>query len=363
MSLSSNKSVFELLEQTPCEQLNFFLLPKSGLKLIIAVHNTNLGPSLGGCRIRNYDCESAAIDDVIRLAEGMTYKNALARLPLGGGKAVLWSEPDFTINRELAFLEVGECIDRLGGSYITAQDMGTTDSDIATIRKNSKWVSGYAQQAGGSGNPSPWTALGVFTAIKTLAGLIIKAESLTDLKILVEGAGGVGENLLKHLVAAGARPIVVEKNQEKCEKLHAEFADAITIFYPKSDEDDSWLDLDFSVYSPCAVGQSVNNKSAQRLNCSFIAGAANNQLSDKEIQKVLAERNIFYAPDYVVNAGGVISIGGEYQPSGWREDWVCKKISAIGDTLTKIYSRVLDRNSWPDTVANELAKEIIEEGL
>jgi leucine dehydrogenase len=360
MSLSSSKTTFDLLKETPCEQLSYFLLPRSGLKAIIAVHSTKLGPALGGCRIRNYETESEALDDVLRLAEGMTYKNALARLPLGGGKAVILANPDFQINRELAFKEFADCINRLNGSYITAQDMGTTDTDIENIRTGTRWVSGYSQSEGGSGNPSPWTALGVFTAINKLCPLLLGREDSKGLKVLVEGAGGVGESLIRLLVEGGMLPTVVEINAAKRNKLKDEFGDKVSIFVSKGDDDDSWLDSEFTVYSPCAVGQSVNKLSAKRLKCRIIAGAANNQLSEESIQGILAERNIFYAPDYVVNAGGVISIGGEYTDSGWQSEWVEERIKGIGEVVSKIYNRSIERKLWPDKIARELALEILE---
>ena len=343
--------IFSAFEQRSHESVNFFYCPETGLKAIVAIHNSVLGPSLGGCRIREYESEEQAIDDVMRLSEGMTYKNSLAGLNLGGGKACIIKGADFEEKRDAIFLKFGEYLNYLSGKYYTAEDMGTAVSDIQTIKSVSNYCVGFDPAQGGSGDPSPWTAQGVFLSLKQVAQDILK-KPLNEMTVAIEGVGKVGGSLARYLTDSGAKLVVCDISQENI----AAVKDLPGVKVVATHE---IYDQEFDVFSPCAIGQTVNHETAPRLNCQLIHGAANNQLIDPSINRILADRNILYSPDFVVNAGGVISVGAELNVSGWQEVWVQRKIAEIPGTIIKIFQEAEKQGRYTEEVAIDLAKQRI----
>ena len=336
------------------EQVVFFNYPEFGLKAIIGIHNTELGPALGGCRMRLYEDESQAVDDVLRLSEGMTYKSSIAGLDLGGGKSCIIADPKLKEGREELFLKFGECMESLNGRYITAEDMGTSVNDIMIMRKNTKWAAGFAKAEGGSGDPSPWTALGVYQSIIAACERRFDSQDMNQRHVTVQGVGHVGMYLLELLKEAGARVTVCDTNEESLERARKECgAEVVSI--------DEIYDVECDVYAPCAIGQTVNPKTLPRLKCDIIAGAANNVLSDPSVYTSIEEKGILYCPDFVINSGGVISVGAEYIEGGWNEEWVTEKVKAIYHTCHRVLDESEKRKKFPETVSIELARERIRD--
>jgi leucine dehydrogenase len=334
------------------ERVVFFQCPQTKLKAIVGIHDTTLGPALGGCRVRAYKTENEAIDDVLRLSEGMTYKNALADLPLGGGKSCIIADPSMVDGRRELFFKFGECLNTLQGVYITAEDMGTTVADLTTLRSVSKFAAGYAQSEGGSGDPSPWTAKGVFQGI--LAALEIKfgSQSLEGKRFLIQGVGNVGGRLVEHLITAGAKCIITDTKDARIQNIKSKYdVEAVEI--------GQCYDVVCDVFSPCAVGQTVNHETLQRLHCSIIAGAANNQLIDNSVAPVILSREITYCPDFAINAGGVISICGEVIEGGWKYDWVNTKVQNIYTTVRSILETSKKIGIFSEEIALRIAREKI----
>ncbi len=336
------------------EQVVFFNYPTVGLKAIVGIHNTVLGPALGGCRMRLYESETQALDDVLRLSEGMTYKSSLAGLDLGGGKACIVADPQMKEGRRELFAQFGKCLNDLNGRYITAEDMGTSVSDIMIMREVSKYSAGYAADLGGSGDPSPWTAKGVFFSMQAACERRFGSKDLSGKTVSVQGVGHVGIYLLKHLASAGARIVACDTNQASLQRAKQEFNIEIV-------DTDKIYDVACDIYSPNAIGQTVNPNTLKRLKCSLICGGANNQLTDSSVYSIINERKMTYCPDFVVNAGGVISVGAEYIPGGWNESWVSGKVNNIYNTILKVLDESDKRNKFPEVVAVELAKERIKD--
>ncbi|RME59024.1 MAG: Glu/Leu/Phe/Val dehydrogenase [Candidatus Dadabacteria bacterium] len=338
------------------EQVVFFNYPSVGLKAIVAIHNTVLGPALGGCRLRQYESEDQALDDVLRLSEGMTYKSSLAGLDLGGGKSCIFGDTTALTGkaREELFLKFGHCLNYLDGRYITAEDMGTSVEDVNIMRRVTKWAAGYDREAGGSGDPSPWTALGVFRAIEAVVRKVFNGDSLAGKKVAIQGVGHVGFYLARYLKKEGAKLTVCDTREEKIKRITSEVeCDVVDV--------DSIYDVDCDVFAPCAIGQTINEETLPRLKCKIICGAANNQLSGPEVYSTIQEKGLVYCPDFVVNAGGVISVAGEYLENGWNEGWVRKKVEAIANTTLKVLEQSEKRGRFTEPVAIELAKERIKE--
>lgn len=335
------------------EQVCYFNYPQVGLKAIVAIHNTVLGPALGGCRMRLYEDENQALEDVLRLSEGMTYKSSLAGLDLGGGKSCIIADPHMAAGRSELFEKFGQCLNALNGRYITAEDMGTGVEDVMIMRSISKFAAGFARDKGGSGDPSPWTARGVFNSIVAACERRYDSKNLSGKRVSLQGAGHVGMYLIEMLCKAGATVFVSDVNKAALESaknsLGAEIVDP-----------DSIYDLDCDIYAPCAVGQTVNPNTLKRLKCSIICGAANNQLLDSSCYKEIENRKILYCPDFVVNSGGVISVAGEYAPGGWNEVWVTEKVKNIYHTIHRVLDESEKRGKYPEAVAVELAKERIK---
>lgn len=349
-----SKKVFEESLKRGHEQVVFFSFPEFGLKALIGIHDTTLGPALGGCRLRMYEDEDQALDDVLRLSEGMTYKSSIAGLDLGGGKSCIIADPSFTEGREKFFEQFGKCLEYLGGRYITAEDMGTSVEDVMCMRRQTQWAAGFSREAGGAGDPSPWTARGVFHAIRAACERVFDKKDLSGKKIAIQGVGHVGMYLAELLHAQGATLTVcdaIAKNAEKARERFGVNVVAVEDIY----------DVDCDVFAPCAIGQTINEVTIPRLKCRAIAGAANNQISSPAVYASLNERGMLYCPDFVINSGGVISVGGEYIPGGWNEGWVSDKVDHIYHTTHRILDESEKRKAFPEVVAVELAKERIQQ--
>ncbi|GAA0857705.1 Glu/Leu/Phe/Val dehydrogenase dimerization domain-containing protein [Aliiglaciecola litoralis] len=344
-------SVFDHNEFDNHEQVSFFSDPKTGLNAIIAVHNTNLGPSLGGCRMWPYQDSAEALNDVLRLSKGMTYKAAMAQLKLGGGKAVILGDPRKHKTDDM-MKAMGRFVEQMGGRYITAEDSGIAVSDIRLMSENTEHVGGvdakYRYDGGkADGNPAPSTAYGVFMGLKASVDYALKTD-LKGLKVAVQGLGHVGYRLAKHLHAEGAELFVSDIYADNVERAVAELG--ATAVSP-----DGIFDVDADVYAPCAMGASVNQNTIERLKAKVIAGAANNQLANEHLGQVLRDKGILYAPDYVINAGGVIDIYHQRILSSAQA--LRSHIEGIADTLNEIYQRA-DESSMPtNLISNRIAEE------
>jgi leucine dehydrogenase len=341
--------VFEAIASDTHEEVLYGYDPVSGLKAIVAIHSTALGPALGGTRFYPYSSEADALRDVLRLAKGMSYKSAAAGLDLGGGKAVIIGDPT-KIKTERLLRSFGRVIDSLGGRYVTAEDVGTTTADMITIATETKWVTGLPGIHGGSGDPSPATARGVMGAMRAVAERLWDTDDLTDRTVAVQGVGKVGASLVERLTKAGAKTVVTDVNQAALAAVAAEHGSIIV-------GHDEIFDVDCDIFSPCALGGALNADTVERLRCRAVVGAANNQLETAEQAERLAARGILYAPDFVVNAGGIINIADELHGYDWK-----RAISAI-DHIYDNVGRVLDvageRGINPNVAAVEFAEERI----
>ncbi|QQX78622.1 Glu/Leu/Phe/Val dehydrogenase [Shewanella sp. KX20019] len=338
-------AVFNHISFDDHEQVVFCQDKESGLKAIIAIHNTNLGPAVGGCRMWNYESDDEAITDVLRLSRGMTYKNALAGLTMGGGKSVIIADPKVK-DREALFRAFGRCIDTLGGKYYSAEDVGVSTADIMIAHQETPYMAGLE---GKSGDPSPYTALGTFLGIKAAVKHQRGLDSLKGLKISVQGVGHVGYYLCRHLHEAGAELIVTDIHQESLDKVATEFG--ATVVAP---QDIYHQDVD--VYAPCALGATINDITIPMLKATIIAGCANNQLAEVRHGELLKEQNILYAPDYVINAGGIINVSFE---KDYDASAATAKVEEIYNTLITIFKQSDEQNRTTGDVADEMAREII----
>lgn len=335
------------------EDVHFFTDPASSLCAIIAIHSTALGPSAGGVRFWAYESSDTALTDALRLSRGMSYKSAIAGLPLGGGKAVV-IKPAAPYNREKLFLTFGRAVERLGGRYITAEDVGMTVADMDTIGQVTSHVAGRSGGKAASGDPSPKTADGVFLAIKIAVKRKLGRSDLQGLRVAVQGLGHVGFKTCKHLHAAGAKLIVTDIDQNLLQNAEAVFGARVV-------SPDAIYDQDADVFSPCALGATLNAATLPRLKVKVIAGAANNQLADESIGVELMRRSILYTPDYVANGGGIINVAGEVS-GAYDERWVDAKVAGLGATLTEIFDRSEREGRPPSAIADQIAKERIGRG-
>jgi leucine dehydrogenase len=294
-------TVFEELTQMGHEQVVFYSLGEAGLKAIIAIHDTTLGPALGGCRMFPYKSEEAAVHDVLRLSRAMTYKAAAAGLHLGGGKAVIIGDPK-QHKTEILFRGFGKAVNSMGGRYITAEDVGTDVDDMEFIFSETDYVTGVDTSLGGSGNPAPYTALGVLQGILASTAKVFGDPTVENLTVAVQGLGAVGSNLVRLLKQQNARVIGCDSDPERASE-QAERWGIDEIVGP-----DEIFDVPCDIFAPCAMGSAINDETIDRLNCKVVAGAANNQLARDEVCGDLQERGILYAPDFVINAGGLINV-------------------------------------------------------
>ncbi|WP_155591465.1 Leu/Phe/Val dehydrogenase [Lysinibacillus cavernae] len=341
--------IFKYMEKYDYEQLVFCQDEASGLKAVIAIHDTTLGPALGGARMWTYASEENAIEDALRLARGMTYKNAAAGLNLGGGKTVIIGDPFKDKNEEM-FRALGRFIHGLNGRYITAEDVGTTVSDMDLIHEETNYVTGISPAFGSSGNPSPVTAYGVYRGMKAAAKEAFGSDSLEGLKISVQGLGNVAYKLCEYLHNEGAKLVVTDINQAAIDRVVNDF-DAIAV------SPDEIYAQEVDIFSPCALGAILNDETIPQLKAKVIAGSANNQLKDSRHGDYLHELGIAYAPDYVINAGGVINVADELY--GYNRERAMKRVDGIYDSIEKIFA-ISKRDGIPTYVAaNRLAEERI----
>jgi leucine dehydrogenase len=332
--------VFEKLAEYRYEQIVFCQDKATGLRAIIAIHDTTLGPALGGCRMYPYASEDEAIVDVLRLARGMTYKAAASGLNLGGGKSVIIGDPERDKSEEL-FRSFGRYIETLGGRYIVAEDVGTSTEDMENIRIETSHVVGVDVTHGGSGDPSPFTALGVLHGMRACAEEIFGLASLEGRTVAVQGLGHVGSNLCDLLWREGSNLIVTDVNPRHVER-------AVAVFGAKPVAPDEIVSVPCDILAPCALGAVVNDVSLPNLRCSIIAGSANNVLLEARHGGALAERGILYAPDYVINAGGLINVADELE--GYNETRATKRVARIHDSVRKIIA-IAKRDDVPTNVA------------
>ncbi len=338
------------METYDYEQLLFCQDKDSGLKAIIAIHDTTIGPALGGTRMWTYESEEAAIEDALRLSRGMTYKNAAAGLNLGGGKTVIIGDPRKDKN-EAMFRAFGRFIQGLNGRYITAEDVGTTVEDMDIVYEETDYVTGVSPAFGSSGNPSPVTAYGVYRGIKAAAKEAFGTDMLEGKVVAVQGVGNVAYNLCRHLHEEGAKLIVTDINKEAVQRAVEEF-DAQAV-----DPNDIY-GVECDIYAPCALGATINDETIPQIKAKVIAGAANNQLKETRHGDLIHELGIVYAPDYVINAGGVINVADELV--GYNRERALKKVEGIYDNIEKVVE-ISKRDGIPTYLAaDRLAEERIE---
>lgn len=340
-------TTFSAIDFDDHEQITFCNDAKTGLKAIIAVHNTNLGPALGGCRFWNYNNEEDALKDVLRLSRGMTYKAAMANLKLGGGKAVIIGEAqkDKTPEKMIAF---GRFIERLNGIYITAEDVGTTTEDMGYIRQATNHVVGLASNTGGSGDPSIFTAYGVYLGIKASLKHKFGLESVNGLRIAIQGLGHVGINLIDRLITEGAEIIATDINPQMINKVKSQFN-------IKTVSPESILATECDVLAPCALGGIFNDQTIEKLHCKIIAGAANNQLVHPHHGEALRQQGILYAPDYVINAGGLINVTHEGPNYDFNE--ALYHVDKIYLTLMEVFHLADQQNLATNIACDHVAEQ------
>jgi len=333
------------------EQIVFCNDKDTGLKAIIGIHNTVLGPALGGTRMWNYANEWEALNDVLRLSRGMTFKSAITGLNLGGGKAVIIGDAKTQKTPEL-MRRFGEFVHSLSGRYITAEDVGMKTEDMDLVREVTPYVTGISESKGGAGNPSPITAYGVFMGMKAAAKFQFGSEILEDKNVFVQGIGNVGEALVEHLANEGANVTIADISEDRLEEVRTKYG--VTI-YNGSDIYSEAMDI----YAPCALGATINNDTIYKLQAKVVAGAANNQLAE-EIKhgEILRERGIVYAPDFLINAGGIINVYAELENYDRQE--IMRKTENIYNTTLEILDNAKSNNLTTHTAALNIARERIE---
>ena len=342
--------IFEQLDTFGHEQVVYCHNKDAGLKAIIAIHNTVLGPALGGTRMWPYKSEAEALNDVLRLSRGMTYKNAVAGLNIGGGKAVIIGDPAKD-KSEALFRAFGQFVESQGGRYITAEDVGIDVNDMEFVFRETQYVTGVHQVHGGSGDPSPFTAYGTLQGLLATLNRKFGNEEVGNYSYAVQGLGHVGMEFVKLLKERGAKIFVTDINQRLLDQAVSEYgAEAVA--------PDEIYDVDADVYSPCALGATVNEETVPRLKAKIICGSANNQLANNEIGDEVGKRGILYAPDYAVNAGGVMNVSLEIE--GYNRERAMRMMRTIYHNLTRIYE-IAERDGIPTyKAADRMAEERIE---
>ncbi len=350
--IDPNFQIFSELETKEHEQVVICSDPKVGLRAIIAIHNTALGPALGGTRMWPYKSEEEAMRDVLRLSRGMTYKAAVAGLNLGGGKAVIIGDPSKD-KSEALFRAYGRFVEGLGGRYITAEDVGTDIQSMEWVRMETKYVTGISRALGGSGDPSSVTALGTYMGMKACAHKQYGSDSLKGRKIAIQGAGHVSSYLANLLKKEGAKLYITDIYEDKVKNIVDETG--ATAVKP-----DEIYGLDVDIFSPCALGGIINSETIPALKCNIIAGCANNQLDDEEIHgQMLIDREIMYAPDYVINAGGLINVANELE--GYNYDRAHEQAARIYDVILDILNHAEEYNIPTYVASNELAERRLKQ--
>lgn len=337
---------FEYLEKYDYEQIVFVQEKESGLKAIINIHDTTLGPALGGTRMWDYESEEDALLDGLRLSRGMTYKNAAMGLNFGGGKTVIIGDARKDKNEEM-FRAFGRYVESLGGRYITAEDVGINVEDMLYVKEETDYVGGLP---GLSGDPSPFTAYGTYCGMKAAANKAYGSDSLADKTVTVQGVGHVGYYLVKHLSEEGAEVIVSDLYEDNLNRVVDEFGVKVV------DPDDIYS-VECDIFAPTALGAIINDDTLEVLQCDIIAGAANNQLKDPDKHGVeLEEKGMIYAPDYVINGGGVINVAEEFAAEGYDADRSKRKVATIYDKIQRVFE-IADRDGIPTYKAADVMAE------
>ena len=336
------------------EGVHAFFDEKTGLKSIIAVHSTARGPAAGGCRMWDYSSAGAALTDALRLSRGMSYKNAMADLEFGGGKAVIIGDARSQKTPEL-FEAFGRAVDSLNGQYWTAEDVGVSPADLVNTRKTTRYVAGLEGHDAASGDPSPVTAEGVFRGVRLCVQRAL-GRDLQGVKVAIQGVGHVGAYLAEKLHAAGARLIIADVNQQALDEVAAKTGAQIVPI-------DAIFDVDADVFAPCALGGAISTTTLPRLKVKVIAGGANNQLADATIGQAVFERGILYAPDYVINGGGIINVAGEIRALeagvAFDPQWVATKLDRLAQTLDEVLDHAVNDKRPANLVADEIARSRI----
>jgi leucine dehydrogenase len=338
--------LFEMMHKEGHEALHIFNESESGLRAIIAVHSTRLGPALGGCRMWPYRGMEEAVQDVLHLSKAMTYKAAVADLPLGGGKAVVIG--DSTRDKTEALLvALGRCVESLNGRYLIAEDVGITLRDMESIHRGTSRVTGRAREKGGSGDPSIMTALGVLEGMKVCLEETFGDPSLKDRVVAIQGIGKVGTHLAQLLHGEGAKLYLSDLNSDRLRKIAGSLK-------AKATSPEEIYSVSCDLFSPCALGGVINEQTLRLLRCRIIAGAANNQLAREHDGRLLHERNILYAPDYVINAGGLINIACEF--GGYNPDRALARVRGISDTLRRVFTLSKQEKIPPSQASDQMAR-------
>lgn len=344
-------STFEELAKLGHEQVVYCRDDSVGLRAIIAIHSTALGPALGGTRLYNYASEADALQDVLRLSRGMTYKAAVAGLDLGGGKAVIWGDPN-TIKSEALFRSYGRFVDSLGGRYITAEDMNTTVEDMNYINRETKWVTGHSTYSGGSGDPSPVTAWGVYHGIRACLEVVYGSPDVHGRTIAIQGVGSVGYHLARFLHESDAKLLFNDISERRLGRVVEEFGGTVL-------GDDEYWSAECDVLAPCAIGGVVNARTIPLIKAPIVAGSANNQLANEvEDGEALERAGITYAPDYVINAGGLINVDSELQHTPREKSM--QDSANIFTTLKAIINKAKSGGFTTTQASNRMAEERIE---
>lgn len=336
------------------EGVHAFHDASAGLKCVIAVHSTALGPAAGGCRMWNYPTGDAMMTDVLRLSQGMSYKNAMAGIPLGGGKAVIWGDPKSAKSPEL-FRAFGRAVDSLQGKYYTAEDVGVDVSDMATVRQETRYVAGLDEGAAASGDPSPVTATGVYLGIREVARRLFGTDDLNGRTVAVQGVGSVGGYTCDYLAKAGARLVITDIDPDALNAVARRTGARIVA-------PNDIYDVDADIFSPNALGAVINEKTLTRLKVKGIAGGANNQLVVREMGEFLRRKGILYAPDYVINGGGIINVAAEISGKYSRE-WVDATLDRLIVTLGEVLDEALQTHQPTNYVADRIARARIAGAL
>ncbi|RAU84178.1 Glu/Leu/Phe/Val family dehydrogenase [Pontibacter arcticus] len=351
VELKKDKSIFGQISEYNHEKVVFCHDQETGLKAIIGIHNTVLGPALGGTRMWSYASDAEALEDVLRLSRGMTYKAAISGLNLGGGKAVIIGDAKKDKNEAL-LRRFGRFVKNLNGAYITAEDVGMTTKDMEYIRMETEHVSGLPESMGGSGDPSPVTAYGTYMGMKAAAKKAYGSDSLEGKKISVQGVGHVGGYLVELLAKENAEIFITDIYEDRLREISTKYgAKTVTM--------DEIYDLDVDIYSPCALGGTINNDTINRLKCQVIAGCANNQLRDETVHgPALIERGIVYAPDFLINAGGLINVYSELQ--GYNRESAYAQTERIYGYTLDIFELAEKEGIYTQLAATKMAEQRIQ---
>lgn len=344
-------SVFESEKFDHHEGVHYFSDANSGFQAIIAVHNTARGPAAGGTRFWSYLNSEAAMDDALNLSRAMSFKNAMADIPFGGGKGVIL-RPQNSFDRKSWFEAYGRAVESLGGVYCTAEDVGVSTADMEIVRTQTKYVAGLDSGVAASGDPSPVTAEGVFRGLQIAASHALGSSDLKGLRIAVQGLGHVGYSLCEKLSAAGAKLWVADINDEVVKRAEQQFGAVIT-------STNNIHSQDVDIFAPCALGGAINSETIDAIKAKIVGGAANNQLASSDMGADLKDRGILYCPDYVINGGGIINVAAELS-GHYDPEWVDGKLTGLGETLNEIFSLSDVENKPTNKIADRLARQRIQ---